>query len=318
MDNPSFGGEAPVCVVGNVNRDIKLSGIPQSTALGCDGETSVGAIIETIGGGGANSACAAAALGAKVRFMGKTGNDALAQQIQHAMEMHGVTTFFKRDAHIQTGSSVALDFSDGHRHFLSCLPNNESLSFDDLDLSVLDGCSHLLRADVWFSIAMLEGGNRRLFTEARRRGLATSVDINFDPQWNCGDTVKIARRKRLLRDTLDLVDTAHGNVRELMEFTDAPDLDSALIRLTDLEVKSVVVHQGAQGAGYYAGGQWIHEPADPAQEIVHSTGTGDLLSICMILLNSRNDMPPAEKLRISNRIVREYIEGSRDIIPRLS
>ena len=53
-------------------------------------------------------------------------------------------------------------------------------------LAALDGCTHLLRADVWFSEAMLEGGNLRLFTEARRRGIATSLDLNFDPYWSTG------------------------------------------------------------------------------------------------------------------------------------
>ena len=102
-----------------------------------------------------------------------------------------------------TGTTVALGITNRHRHFLSCLPNNESLRFEDLDLSALDGCAHLLRADVWFSQAMLEGGNLRLFQEARRRGVKTSLDINFDPCWSTGNAKQIARRKALLREALE-------------------------------------------------------------------------------------------------------------------
>ena len=61
-----FSGSS-LCVVGNINRDVKLLGVPASQRLLKDGETSVANVIETVGGGGANSACAAAALGARVQ-----------------------------------------------------------------------------------------------------------------------------------------------------------------------------------------------------------------------------------------------------------
>jgi sugar/nucleoside kinase (ribokinase family) len=210
-----------------------------------------------------------------------------------------------------------LGLANGQRHFLSCLPNNETLRFEDLDLAALDGCAHLLRADVWFSQAMLEGGNLRLFTEARRRGIATSLDLNFDPCWSTGARKEIAHRKKLLRGTLSLVDLAHGNVGELGEFTDSPDLQTALQRLTDWGVGAVVVHLGAQGAGYWSDGKLIIEPPSPARKVVNSTGTGDVLSICMILLHARSGMPIREKLRCSNETVRQFMEGGRKLIPAL-
>jgi sugar/nucleoside kinase (ribokinase family) len=311
-----FSG-APVCIVGNINRDVKLMGVPPSEALFHDGETPVRGVTETIGGGGANSACVAAALGARVRFVGKTGADALGARLQTAMEKLGVSTHLARDARQATGTSVALGFSTGQRHFLSCLPNNESLCFQDLDLTALDGCAHLLRADVWFSRQMLEEGNRLLFSHARRRGLATSLDINFDPSWAVGPAGEVARRKDLLRGVLDLVDLAHGNVRELRQFTDSPDLETALKRLSDWGVKAAVVHMGAQGAGYYAGGQLTIEPASLAERPVNSTGSGDVLSICMILLQPRQDLSLQQKLSLSNRVVREFIEGRRTLIPAI-
>jgi len=305
----------PICVVGNVNRDVKVLGVPGSPAVLRDGETTISGIGETIGGGGANSACAAAALGGKIRFLGKVGADALGERLRLAMEKHGVRTGLTRDAKCETGTTVALGFETGQRHFLSSLPNNRSLTFDDLELSALEGCAHLLRADVWFSESMLAEGNRRLLAEARRRGLATSLDINFDPCWSTGSKDEISRRKHQLREVLGLVDLAHGNVRELCEFTDTAELNDALGRLTEWGVKAVVVHLGAEGAGYYTQGQLIVEPPDPAQNPVQSTGTGDVLSICMILLHARADMAISEKLRLANHIVREFMEGRRVLIP---
>ncbi len=315
-DSGLFAGP-PICVVGNVNRDVTAQNVPASASLFEDGETSVPAIVETIGGGGANSACAAAALGGSVRFVGKVGSDALGERLQQAMESHGVQTRLTRDPHCATGTTVALGLANGQRHFLSCLPNNDTFRFEDLDLAALDGCAHLLRADVWFSQAMLEGGNLRLFTEARRRGIATSLDLNFDPCWSTGAREEIARRKTLLRETLGMVDLAHGNVRELREFTDSPDLETAVRRLTDWGVSAVVVHLGAQGAGYWSDGKLIIEPPSFARKVLNSTGTGDVLSICMILLHARSDLSIREKLRHSNETVRQFMEGRRKLIPSL-
>jgi sugar/nucleoside kinase (ribokinase family) len=314
MTDPRLFSGAPVCIVGNVNRDVKLLNVPNSEALFHDGETSVSAVLETVGGGGANSACMAASLGARVHFMGKTGTDGLGQRLGEAMEKVGVTTHLARDSQCQTGTSVALDFSSGQRHFLSCLPNNETLRFEDIDLTALEGCAHLLRADVWFSQSMLDGGNQRLFAEARRRGLTTSLDINFDPRWSTGTREEIAHRKKLLRDALEGVDIAHGNVRELCEFTDSADMNTALGRLEDHGVESVVVHMGKEGSGYYAGGQLIQEPAHAASRVLNATGTGDLLSMCMILLHGRDDLTVRQKLSLSNGVVREFMEGSRTMI----
>jgi sugar/nucleoside kinase (ribokinase family) len=317
MTSETLFSAATLCVVGNINRDVKVRQVPESPGLPRDGETTVSGIVETVGGGGANSACAAAALGARARFVGKTGADALGERLRQALEQHGVRTHLARDPRCATGTTVALSFASGQRHFLSCLPNNQTLAFEDLDLSALEGCRHLLRADVWFSGAMLEGGNRRLLLAARQRGLATSLDINFDPEWSTGSKEAIARRKQLLREVLDLVDLAHGNTRELCEFTDSPGLETALRRLSDWGVKAVVAHLGRQGAGYWNNGQLVVEPPELALDPINSTGTGDVLSICMILLETAPELSTRQKLRLANGVVREFMEGRRKLIPEL-
>lgn len=313
--NPFSG--ATLCVVGNINRDIKLLGVPRSTGLLRDGETSVSSVTETIGGGGANSACAASALGARTHFVGKVGDDRLGELLRKALERHGVRTHLARDRRCSTGTTAALGFENGQRHFLSCSANNQSLRFEDLNLAPLGRCRQLLRADVWFSRPMLEEGNRLLFAEARKRHAMTSLDINFDPLWSTGSSRDIHRRKELLRKVLGLVDLAHGNVGELCEFTDSPDLNRALKRLADWGVGAVVVHFGAKGAGYYRDGRLVVEPANNARRTVNSTGTGDVLSVCMILLEASNDLSIRQKLRLANRVVREFMEGRRTMIPTL-
>jgi sugar/nucleoside kinase (ribokinase family) len=308
-----------LCVVGNVNRDVKLAPIDPGPHLFADGETSTAAVRETVGGGGANSSLAAAALGADVSFVGKVGGDRLGHRLWLTFAAHGVRHHLVRDPDHLTGTSVNLVWTTGHRHFVSCLPTATTLAFHEFDAAaILTGHHHLLRADPWFSEPMLlDGGNRKLFAAARDAGLAVSLDINWDPQWGWAPSDVVEGRKQALRDTLPLVDLAHGNVRELCAFTDASDLDDALARLERWGVGAVVVHMGEQGAAFYADGTLTTEPSVPADRVVNTTGTGDVLSVCVMLLHARPDMPVRDKLRLANTVVAEYIAGRRDLVPEL-
>jgi sugar/nucleoside kinase (ribokinase family) len=309
---------ANLCVVGNLNRDVKLAPVKAGTYLLEDGETPVEWTTESVGGGGANSACAAAALGARVGFLGKVGADPLGQRLQEVLVRHGVAAYLNRSAECMTGTSVNLAFTDGHRHFLSSLPNNEALSISDLDLSVLDLYEHMHRADIWFSVSMLQGGNELLFREARKRGLRTSLDINWDPQWGSTSNLDVIRqRKMAIRRLLPWVNLVHGNTRELIEFTGAADLEGSLRHLKDWGAEAVVIHLGVDGAGYWEGGPLVVVPSVPVSRQVNTTGTGDVLSVCMMLLDRNNDIPVNKKLLLSNQVVAEFIEGKRKLIPSL-
>jgi len=314
-DTPFRGSR--LCVVGSICRDVKTAPLTAGDQLFRDGETPTAFITETIGGGAANSALVAAGLGAEVCFAGKTGADTLGDQLTAALQRRGVRTFIRRDRSVQTGSSVVLSFSNGCRHYVSCQPNNHALEFADLDLAMLAGADHLLRADVWFSEPMLAGGNALLLQAARARGVATSLDLNWDPLWGAGDTARIAARKASVRALLPLVDLVHGNIRELNLFAEALDLPTTLQRLTGWGAAAVVVHMGAQGAGYFSAGQLTVEPCAPVRQLVNMAGTGDLLSACMILLHARQEFSIVEKLRQANRIVADFIEGRRDLLPSL-
>jgi sugar/nucleoside kinase (ribokinase family) len=306
-----------VCVVGNINRDVKTSPLQAGDHLLRDGETSVSSIIETIGGGGANSAFAAAALGARVSFAGKVGDDSLGARLERTLLGHGIASHLAKDPAHCSGTSIALTLDNGHRHFVSCLPASAALTFEDIDLHSLDGVQHLLRADVWFSEAMLFGGNERLFQAASERGIPVSLDLNWDPQWGHAPAEQIKARKLAVRNVLPLVTLAHGNARELMEFTEAADLEDALRRLARWGVKAVVVHLGARGAGYYQDGSLLIEPPAPVRTLVNSAGTGDVLSVCMLLLHHCSEIPVSERLRRANDVVAQFMEGRLDLIPRL-
>jgi len=317
MPDCSIFADAQICVVGAICRDVKTAPMPAGEHLLHDGETSISGVWETVGGGGANSAAMAANLGAKSRFVGVVGDDALGERLRQALERSGVRCFLRRETGAATGTTVNLVYASGERHFLSCHPNNAALSFEGIDLAALKGACHLMRADVWFSESMLYGGNERLLREARRLGLATSLDLNWDPKWGHAPPEEIERRKEAVRRVLPLVDLGHGNVRELCTFANAPDLTTALRKLADWGIGAVIAHLGSEGAGYSAGGLWTTSPSVQVNKSVMATGTGDVLSVCMALLHHRTEILIPEKLQLANTIVAEFMAGRRILIPEL-
>src|SRR3954469_4910167 len=96
LDESVFRGGS-LCVVGNINRDVKTTPLAVGGHLFRDGETPVEGIVETIGGGGANSAFAAASLGARVAFLGKVGADGLGARIERTLQQHGIDARLARD-----------------------------------------------------------------------------------------------------------------------------------------------------------------------------------------------------------------------------
>ena len=312
----TFQGSS-LCVVGNINRDVKTAPLRAGEHLFRDGETSVSAVTETIGGGGANSAFAASALGAHVAFLGKVGADPLADRLEQTLTKCNISAHLARDKTRPSGTSIALAFDNGQRHFISCLPANQALAFADLDLRAMNGHEHLLRADIWFSEAMLFDGNKELFRAAHQLDLSVSIDLNWDPQWGRADAHEIRARKKAVRDVLPWVSLAHGNVRELNEFAEATELEIALQRIIGWGAEAVIVHLGEKGAGYYSQGSLVIEPPSPVKSQVNTTGTGDVLSVCMMLLHRRTEMDVAERLRLANTIVAQFMEGKRQLIPPL-
>jgi sugar/nucleoside kinase (ribokinase family) len=318
MQNEAAFAGTSLCVVGNINRDVKTTPLPAGDYLFRDGETSVSSITETIGGGGANSAFAAAALGARVAFLGKVGADGLGDRLQRTLTQHGIAAHLAKDAQHPSGTSIALNFDKGHRHFVSCLPANESLTLGDLNLEALRGHRHLLRADVWFSEAMLFEGNKLMFEAAHHAGLNVSLDLNWDPQWGRAGASQIQQRKEAVRGVLPLVNLAHGNERELMEFADAADLETALKKIVGWGAGAIVVHLGSRGAGYYTHDEWLVEPSTPVAARVNSTGTGDVLSVCMMLLDQRREISLQQRLCAANQSVGRFMEGKLNLIPVLA
>jgi sugar/nucleoside kinase (ribokinase family) len=307
---------SPIAIVGNVNLDFRTGPIPAGPAVLRDGETSVAEIYETLGGGAANTAAAAAALGGRVQLCACVGDDALGRRLEEHLRKIGVVTRLIRKPE-PTGRSIALNWDNHQRHFLSCLPSSLQLSAEDVDLAGMReaGCRHLYRADVWFAPRMLAGGNLRLLREAQAMGMETSLDINWDPAWGVSDAGPIAARLVSVADVLPHVTFAHGNERELCQFTGADHALGAVKWILDRGTRTVVLHRGPGGcAAFTDQGEVIDVAARPVTHVACEAGTGDVFTAAFLLLP---DVPLTERLKLCAEIAARHLEGSLNLLPRI-
>lgn len=305
-----------VAIVGNINLDIKTSPIPATSGILCDGETSIASIYETVGGGGANTAVAAAMMGGRVHFCCPVGQDALGRRLVAFLQSVGVEVHAASKA-VATGRSIALTWNTHQRHFVSSLPNNALLEEADIDVDALAkaGCRHLYRADVWFSTPMLHSGNGSLLCRARQLGMQTSLDINWDPLWNTGRTnPAVGERIAALRDVLPDVSYVHGNERELAFFTGAGDMREGAQLLRAWGAEAVIIHRGAQGCAALTAEGWCEVPASPVDRIVTETGTGDVFTAAFLL---HGELPLEERLRRCAMHAAQHLQASPNYIPAL-
>ena len=306
-----------IAVIGNINLDIKTTAIPATDALFRDGETTVGEIYETFGGGATNVAVAARSLGADVYFCGAVGSDALGDRLSDALAGLGIHPRLARKQSA-SGRSINLNWDNHHRHFLSSLPAAADLEFQDIDVHALSdaGCRHLYRGDAWFSSGMLAQGNLEIMQLARSLGMVTYLDINWDPLWSLpGEWDQSAHRITLASAMLPYVSFVHVNERELSIFTSREDLQDAVDALLDQGVQTVILHRGPGGsAAVTQGMNWIEAPAVPVSHIACETGTGDVFSAAFMILES---LPLHDRLVASNQVAARYLQGEVELIPRL-
>lgn len=312
----SGAAKIPVAIVGNLNLDVRTSPIPSSVVLTSDGETSVMEIDESIGGGGANTAAAVALMAGEAHLCCAVGADELGARLCRFLEGLGVRVH-PAVKPVATGRSIALTWESHQRHFVSCLPNTRLLEEADIDLEALirAGCRHLYRADVWFGDLMLAEGNASLFRRARRSGMETSLDVNWDPLWtSSGETERVRERIALLKSGLGFVSFVHGNERELALFTGAKSVERSARLLRDWGAGAVIVHQGAKGCAAATSAGWIEVPAVPVTRIVGEAGTGDVFTAAFLL---SPHLPMEERLRECAAAAARHLQGSPRYTPAL-
>lgn len=233
-------------------------------------EGSAGQLVETIrfspAGTAGGTAVVLSRLGAEVRSFGAVGEDPIAASLLAMLDAEGVdTTGLVRKADQQTSSSVIPVRPNGDRPAWHCIGANGAFTLDDLDVSALDGITHLHLGGPEFLGGEAAG---KLLAHARSIGATTSLDI-LAP----GDPDLLA----WIADALPHTDYLLPNDEQVLGFTGAATLADGARALVDAGAGCVAVTQGAKGVLVVTGDEVIEVPAY-AVEVVDTTGCGDAFS----------------------------------------
>ena len=260
-----------VCVVGELNLDLILYGLPPQFAP--DHEHLASGMKLTLGSSSAIFAHNLSILGSKVGFVAKIGKDPLGKMAEERLGGAGVELDHMIDARNDTPTGLTVVLPHGpHRYILTYPGTMSELIYEDIDIDYLCSARHMHMSSFFLHKA-LRPRMLDLFREAKGAGLTTSLDTNDDPEDKWGSD---------LLQVLKHVDVFLPNEREAKKIAGTNDLSDALKKLADLS-SVVAVKRGSDTAICRSeGSEW--EVAPPRVLEVDDIGAGDTFDAAFIHL----------------------------------
>jgi len=258
----AVSGISGVLCCGNVVFDVAVWPVES-----CDWNTTtwVDTITEGIGGNGANTSYALAALGVPVRLVSVLGDDERGRKLLTILNSAGVdTSGVRRITELPTSATVVLVHQGGDRKFLHRPGASRDLSAADLRDFRIAGITHLHMANP-FALPMLREETATVLRRARESGLTTSVDTGWDS------------RGRWLMDlgpALPYTDLLFVNEAEARLLGNSDDTRTAIQKLQGCGVRDIIVKTGALGCSIYTQ-NFVDDVPPFSVEAIDTTGAGD-------------------------------------------
>jgi sugar/nucleoside kinase (ribokinase family) len=251
-----------VTVAGELNLDLILYGLPDE--LPPERELLADRMMLTLGGSSTIVAHNLAALGNRVGFISRIGDDQLGQIALDRLAASGVdvSQVRKITGATKTGLTVILQ-RQAWRNMVTYLGTISQLGLDDLDLDYLADSRHFHLSSFYLQSG-LQPHVLEIFKKFKAAGLTISLDTNDDPddRWQSG-----------LMDLLRYVDVFLPNEREVRKIAGTDDLEAAVSRLAAV-VPLIVVKLGAEGAMAQRGRERFTSPPIKVTP-VDAVGAGD-------------------------------------------
>jgi len=247
-------------VVGELNIDLVLWDVPfpeyEKEKLARD-------MRFTMGSSSAITAHNLCAIGSKVGFIGKAGKDTFGEyMIQHlknvGVDISGIIT----DPSLKTGATIVLA-NPPRKALLTYMGAMTQLSIDDINWDLVSQARHLHMGCYYLQTGMIPDVPK-LFETAKKYGLTTSLDTNWDPSetWH-EDIYKV----------LKFTDLFLPNDDEAIRIAHESSLSKAISKLKKM-VKVLVIKKGKEGVTVCSDSEEFDLPGYRA-EVVETTGAGD-------------------------------------------
>jgi sugar/nucleoside kinase (ribokinase family) len=251
-----------VIVVGELNVDLILNQVESFPELGK--EKLADNMTLALGSSSAIFASNLSALGMRVSFIGKTGNDIFGWFCKDQLTEKGVdTSMLIQNDELKTGATIVLNFGDD-RAMITHQGAMKYLRTTDINPDMLSMARHL-----HFSSYFLQPGFKdnldSLFKMAKEAGLTTSLDVQWDPaeRWDF-DFKKI----------LPYVDIFLPNEAELLNLTGKDSIDSALKAMEGYG-KCILIKKGKQGSLLSYDNKILNAKSFLNDKVVDAIGAGD-------------------------------------------
>ncbi|MGK6318169.1 adenosine kinase [Sphingomonas sp. DT-204] len=227
---------------------------------------------EVSGGSAANTVAGLTALGGTAGFIGQVAHDQLGQVFAHDIRASGVDfTTAAREGEPSTARCLILVTPDGQRTMNTFLGASQFLPAAALD-------EEMIRAG---KILYLEGylWDPEEPRAAMRRAMQVAHDAGRRIAFTLSDVFCIDRHGDDFRALIEegMIDILFANENELRALAQTEDLEAAIARVQP-RVEMLVVTRSEKGALAFQDGQRFEVPAEPIDQVVDTTGAGDLFA----------------------------------------
>lgn len=231
----------------------------------------MGAALECSGGSAANTIAGVAALGGKAAFIGRTRNDQLGSVFAHDIRALGVEF---RTAHAVSGPPTArclvLVTPDAQRTMCTYLGACIDLGPEDIDPALIKSAKVLYLEGYLWDPARAKEAFLAAMRLARENG--TKVALSLSDSF-CVDRY----RDEFLDLVKNHVDILFANEAEICALYQTARFEEAAERVrADCEIAALT--RSANGSVIVSGDQTHAIPAHPVDEVIDTTGAGDLYS----------------------------------------
>ncbi len=251
-----------VIVVGELNVDLILNSIDSFPEMGK--EKLAKKMTLALGSSSAIFASNLSALGAKVAFIGKIGNDTFGYLVKEILISKNVNAdYLITSDELNTGATIILNF-DEDRAMVTYPGAMEHLTINDISDETISSAKHLHFSSYFLQPGM-QPDTARLFNKAKDKGLTTSLDIQWDPseKWDFN-----------YKEVLPYVDVFLPNEQEALLLTNENTLDSAINKLIPF-AKYIAVKLGSKGSFLAGNGNNIFKKSFLNNNVVDAIGAGD-------------------------------------------
>jgi sugar/nucleoside kinase (ribokinase family) len=232
----------------------------------------MGPATEMSGGSAANTIVGVASLGARAAYVGKVKDDQIGRLYSHDIRAAGVAFDTQPAAGgPATGCSYILVTPDGERTMNTYLGAAQDLTPADIDPDEIAASALIyLEGYLWDPVNAKEAFVKAatIAHEARRQ-VALTLSDSF-----CVDRYRDEFLQLMRKGTVDLV---FANEAELHSLYQTSDFDTALNQLRS-DVRLAAVTRSEKGCVVVSKDGVLAVPAFPIEEIVDTTGAGDLFA----------------------------------------